>query len=53
MQCVGCADKGGASFANDGLRKLSPKAITKRDGVCNPVAYVWIILLWVVWAVLA
>ena len=24
MQGVGCADEGGASFANDGLRKLSP-----------------------------
>jgi len=24
IDIVGCADEGGASFANDGLRKLSP-----------------------------
>jgi len=24
VKIVGCADEGGASFANDGLRKLSP-----------------------------
>jgi len=24
VEIVGCADEGGASFANDGLRKLSP-----------------------------
>jgi len=30
VDIVGCADVGGASFANDGLRKLSPSYSPKR-----------------------
>ncbi|MCX7108731.1 MAG: hypothetical protein NTX45_01120 [Proteobacteria bacterium] len=35
VDIVGCADEGGASFANDGLRKLSPSYGPMSDAVTS------------------